>query len=98
MTFRLHAPAARFVQVVGSWGESHWGGLAEERSRLETWRGAMHDRDGDGVWELSLSLPPGRHLYQFVLDGTAWILDPLNYETEPWAGGEASLLRLAPDD
>jgi hypothetical protein len=30
-----------------------------------------------GVWRAQVLLPPGRHVYSFVLDGTRWVIDPL---------------------
>ncbi|MUT64738.1 alpha-amylase family glycosyl hydrolase [Paenibacillus sp. NEAU-GSW1] len=33
--------------------------------------------DGTG-WEIELPILKGRHLYKFVVDGEAWIVDPLN--------------------
>ena len=38
----------------------------------------------DGPWVATVWLPPGRHVYGFVLDGAKWVADP-------WAP-------LAPDD
>lgn len=32
-------------------------------------------RDG-GVWTVTTTLAPGRHVYAFVVDGTQWIADP----------------------
>ncbi len=37
----------------------------------------MRDDDKDGVWEASLTLDPGNHIYKFVVDGE-WIPDPGN--------------------
>lgn len=31
-----------------------------------------------GIWEITLEIPTGRHLYKFVVNDTDWILDPLN--------------------
>jgi glycosidase len=31
-------------------------------------------------WQATLAIPPGRHLYKFVIDGTEWTPDPAN----PW--------------
>lgn len=33
------------------------------------------NRDADGTWRLSLSLPPGRYEYKFVIDGR-WCCEP----------------------
>ena len=37
---------------------------------------AMEGPDADGYYSLALTLPPGRHEYKFVLDGTHWKNDP----------------------
>jgi 1,4-alpha-glucan branching enzyme len=29
-----------------------------------------------GMWTVALPLPPGRHRYAFIVDGTRWVLDP----------------------
>ena len=49
------------------------------------WNGsknAMSDPDGDGVFETSLLIPPGRYLYKFVVDGN-WLADPNAKAFEP---------------
>lgn len=34
-------------------------------------------RDGSSDrWRITLELPPGRHVYSFVVDGTTWVIDP----------------------
>lgn len=38
----------------------------------------MTDEDGDGVYETTISLPNGRHLYKFTIDGNQWLPDPEN--------------------
>ena len=43
---------------------------------------AMSDPDGDGAFETSLLLPPGRYLYKFVVDGN-WMVDPNAKVFEP---------------
>lgn len=43
---------------------------------------AMTDADGDGVFEVTVPLAPGRHLYKFVLDGQRWVADPENPVTD----------------
>lgn len=39
---------------------------------------------GDGIWAVTLPLPPGRYHYSFVVDGTHWARDP----TAPRALGD----------
>ena len=61
--FRLHAPGARSVAVVGDFTD--WS-VEEELS----------DPDGDGVWSGRVPVRPGVHAYMFVVDGSEWVTDP----------------------
>ena len=51
------------------------------------------DEDGDGVYAVTLTLPTGRHLYKFTVDGDQWFADPLNPDRQP-GGYENSILHL----
>ena len=62
--FVFAAPRARRVSLVGEF--NGWNAEATP----------MH-RSADGVlWAASLALPPGRHLYAFVVDDSTWLPDP----------------------
>ena len=37
----------------------------------------MIRRRNDGAWSAKVPLPPGRHVYAFVVDGRRWLVDPL---------------------
>ena len=37
----------------------------------------MIRRRDDGAWSAKVPLPPGRHVYAFVVDGRRWLVDPL---------------------
>jgi hypothetical protein len=37
----------------------------------------MIRRRNDGAWSANVPLPPGRHVYAFVVDGRQWLVDPL---------------------
>ncbi|QJR34190.1 isoamylase early set domain-containing protein [Gemmatimonas groenlandica] len=37
----------------------------------------MLRRSNDGAWTAKVPLPPGRHVYAFVIDGRTWLVDPL---------------------
>ncbi len=37
----------------------------------------MIRRGADGAWSARVPLPPGRHVYAFVVDGRRWLVDPL---------------------
>lgn len=76
--FRFYAPAARQVQLAGSWPENNW--ARGDGSVGEANIGLMEDKDGDGVWEILIVLPPGRHKYLYWVDELSWHLDPGNPE------------------
>jgi len=52
--FSVLAPGAEAVTVVGDF--SAWQPIA------------LFDHDGDGVWSVTLALPPGRYGYAFIVD------------------------------
>ncbi|WP_373229776.1 alpha-amylase family glycosyl hydrolase [Cohnella sp.] len=54
------------VSVAGTF--NHWNGDRNCMSKMEDAKG----------WEIELAIPKGRHLYKFVFNGEAWILDPMN--------------------
>jgi hypothetical protein len=62
--FVLSAPHASQVTLVGDF--NGWDVNATP----------MISRPGSGLWTVSVSLPPGRHVYAFVIDGDEWIADP----------------------
>jgi len=37
----------------------------------------MVRRAGNTTWSARVPLPPGRHIYAFVVDGRRWLVDPL---------------------
>ena len=62
-------PGATSVFVAGSFNE--WSPDATPLAK-----------NGDGAWGVEIALPPGRHEYRFVVDGT-WVDDPQAAETAP---------------
>lgn len=65
-TFTVAAPGAKEVVLVGDF--SAWQPIS------------LFDHDGDGVWSVTVALPPGRYEYAFVVDGR-WVgQDPLAAE------------------
>ena len=62
--FVLVAPNAKTVALVGDFND--WNLSATSLAR----------QDGDGVWWVTVALPPGRYRYAFVVDGTNWRGDP----------------------
>jgi 1,4-alpha-glucan branching enzyme len=62
--FVFVAPKATSVSLVGDF--NGW----------DVARTPLQPADGSGMWSVTLPLPPGRHRYAFVVDGTRWTLDP----------------------
>lgn len=81
VVFRLVAPAATSVFLGGSFND---------------FNGVRHPlvRGADGVWETTVPLAPGQHLYKFKVDGE-WVLDPANPERSP-APRECSTIDVKP--
>mgnify|MGYP005831315261 CR=1 FL=1 len=64
--FTVAAPGAQSVAVVGDF--SAWQPIS------------LFDHDGDGIWALTVALPPGRYEYAYLVDGR-WVgQDPLARE------------------
>lgn len=60
----LRAPSASNVRVVGDFN-----GWDQDQAPMK--------RDAaSGLWSVTLSLRPGRHIYAFVVDDTLWMRDP----------------------
>lgn len=90
MVFRYKAPAARQVNLAGEF--NNWLGTANG-GRLDPNLDAMRDPDGDGIWAITLPLPPGRYQYKFLVDQVDWQEDPGNPEsTDDGYGGKNSIL------
>ena len=66
--FVLVAPHAANVAVVGDF--NNWDAKATPMTRTKT----------GGTWSVAIQLPPGRHVYAFVVNGangsTQWVADP----------------------
>ena len=63
VTFVLHDPGAKQVSLCGEFN-----GWACDATPMT--------RQGDGPWETTIALAPGRHEYKFLVDGD-WKHDPL---------------------
>lgn len=88
VTFRFRSPSARTVQVAGDF--NNWG--AGDAETGEVLVGLMR-RGEEGLWELSLPLPPGRYRYVFLVNEITTVLDPSNPRVVPdGRGGKADLL------
>lgn len=62
--FALVLPGARSVALAGTFNQ---------------WSSSTHPlaRERSGIWQLMVSLPPGEHLFMYVVDGTRWVTPPL---------------------
>jgi 1,4-alpha-glucan branching enzyme len=91
VTFRVKGPFARTVQVAGDWPGNNWAeGDAEAGEVLV---GLMGKAGGEGVWELTVRLKPGRYRYRFLVNETQWMIDPQNPRiVDDGRGGKANLL------
>jgi hypothetical protein len=91
--FVYFAPTAHRVQLAGSWPENNW--ARGDGSVGEANIGLMADDDGDGLWEITVLLPAGRHQYLFWVDEATWGLDPGNpVQVAAGPAGRASELVL----
>jgi len=81
VTFELSAPDASQVFVAGQF--NGWNPSADALAKGD-----------DGVFRITLDLPPGTYEYKFVVDGT-WTEDPANPESvsDPY-GGKNSVLTV----
>lgn len=64
VTFEMHAPDARRVELVGSFTDWKPGQIL------------LRGPDATGHWTATLRLPAGRHEYAYLLDGREWVTDP----------------------
>lgn len=62
--FVFRSPGARRVSVVGDFTGWKTGMLAMTRD------------SGSNLWSASMALPPGRHVYAFLMDDSVWVRDP----------------------
>ncbi len=62
--FVFRSPDARRVSVVGDFTGWNAGMLIMSRD------------SGSGLWSASMDLPPGRHVYAFLMDDSVWVRDP----------------------
>ena len=80
--FVLVAPTARRVALVGDFND--WNDSATLLTR----------KAGDGVWIVTVKLPPGRYRYAFVVDGGTWRNDPDASGSEDEFGRKSSVVTV----
>jgi 1,4-alpha-glucan branching enzyme len=67
-----YAPKAHLVYLAGDfndWAHNREGLVFDPQF-------VMSGPDNDGVWHAEVGLKPGRHFYQYIIDGDHWIADP----------------------
>lgn len=84
--FTLLRPDARSVAVAGTFNE--WSASAHPLAR-DTAR---------GMWTAVVALPPGEHLFMYVLDGTQWMTPPLAEDfVDDGFGSRNGVVVVSPD-
>lgn len=71
VTFQMWAPDAGMVYLAGdfnNWAENKEGFVSSVSAQMD-------GPDEGGIWRKTLTLVPGPHHYQFVIDGERWIRD-----------------------
>jgi len=77
-------PAASTVDIVGDFNAWTKGVTNLERG------------PAPGVWTASIALPPGRHEYAFIINGSRWIADPLAPKSSDDFGVESAVIHVGP--
>jgi hypothetical protein len=80
---RLPSRVVREVTVAGDF--NGWDAHATPMQREGT----------SDTWKTSIALPPGRHVYSFVVDGTEWVIDPLAPRAELDELGPANVIAVS---
>lgn len=81
--FSLFSTKVKTIAITGSF--NNWSMTADP----------LHDREGTGMWSITIPLPPGRYEYKFVIDGEEWIPDPANPTTvDDGFGGSNSVITV----
>ncbi|MFW6139318.1 MAG: isoamylase early set domain-containing protein [Spirochaetota bacterium] len=80
----LKAPEASRVAAVGDWND--WDPSSHR----------MSDKNGDGVWEITIKVRPGtEYRYQFLINGDKWVPDPnAPMQVNDGFGGADSILQI----
>ena len=82
-TFALKAPAASSVLLVGDFTRWQWNPVSLRKQP-------------DGIWRVTVSLPPGEHRYRFLVDGE-WRDDPeCKLQVPNPFGSQDSVVKVSP--
>jgi hypothetical protein len=89
VTFVLDELSATSVWVTGDFTD--WGATPDAGAIVMT-------SDAEGRWTVVLDLPPGEHLYKFIVDVGTWLPDPENPNlVDDGYGGWNSVLEVCPE-
>lgn len=81
--FILSAPQAEKVSLAGDF--NNW----EENTLL------MTNKEGEGLWTITLPLNPGTYNYMFIVNGKEWVSDPYaDYHCDDGFGHKNAVLRI----
>lgn len=81
--FTLYAPGAHSVSVAGSFNE--WDPRQAPLTQTHT----------PGVWAGTVALPPGQHVYAYLVDGSRWLPDPASPTVDDGFGQRNSVVTVA---
>lgn len=81
--FMLYAPGAHSVAVAGSFNE--WDPTQAPLTPTLT----------PGIWAGTVALPPGQHVYAFLVDGSRWLPDPASPTVDDGFGQRNSVVTVA---
>ena len=83
--FVLFAPKAKRVNIAGDF--NNWSTGADP----------LFDREGKGVWSITIPLRAGRYEYKFLIDGARWAPDPGNpKKVKDGFGAHNSVVEVGP--
>lgn len=86
VTFQFKAPDAQQVFLAGTF--NNWNPQSIPMKKK-----------GDGIWEVTIKLPPGTYYYKFVINGNTWREDPDNpAKVDDGYGGFNSAFTLTEDN
>ena len=80
--FVFSAPDARQVSLVGDFN-----GWSKNATPLVA-------TGGNGAWAVAVAVPPGRHEYAFIVDGSNWSPDPFATRVDDEFGTESSVVTV----
>ncbi len=78
-TFRFEDASATKVDLAGE---------------FNGWHAQAMDRGADGVWTLTIDIPPGTHGYKFLVNDEVWMLDASNPNRKSVDGAENSAVTV----